>query len=80
MLDKLKCGAKRKFFVLNLEKLDDDSIHSKDVADITFGLTEIENALSHYEDIKNKEYIVINTDEPYINEVIDILKKNGHWD
>lgn len=23
-------------------------------------------------------YIVINTDEPFVNEVIDILKRNGH--
>jgi hypothetical protein len=25
------------------------------------------------------EYLVINMDEPYVNEIIDILKKNGHW-
>lgn len=25
------------------------------------------------------KYLVINTDEPYADEVIDILKKNGHW-
>lgn len=25
-------------------------------------------------------YVVINTDEPYINEVVAILEKNGHWD
>lgn len=24
-------------------------------------------------------YIVINTDEPYVNEVIEIMKRNGHW-
>ena len=24
-------------------------------------------------------YIVINTDEPYANEVIEILKRHGHW-
>lgn len=24
-------------------------------------------------------YLVINTDEPYADEVIDILKRNGHW-
>lgn len=27
----------------------------------------------------DNEYIVINKDEPYANEVIDILKRNGHW-
>lgn len=24
-------------------------------------------------------YLVINTDEPYIKEVTEILKQNGHW-
>lgn len=24
-------------------------------------------------------YLVINTDEPYADEVIDILKRHGHW-
>jgi uncharacterized Zn finger protein (UPF0148 family) len=24
-------------------------------------------------------YLVINTDEPYASEVIEILKRNGHW-
>jgi len=24
-------------------------------------------------------YIVINTDEPYAHEIVEILKKNGHW-
>ncbi|MFJ8102811.1 hypothetical protein [Lysinibacillus sp. NPDC096212] len=26
------------------------------------------------------DYIVINRDEPYINEIIKILANNGHWD
>ena len=26
------------------------------------------------------KYLVINTDEIYANEVIKILKRNGHWD
>lgn len=24
-------------------------------------------------------YLVINTDEPYADEIIEILKRNGHW-
>lgn len=32
-------------------------------------------------DKKNTEktYLVINTDEPYVDEVIEILKRHGHW-
>jgi len=29
---------------------------------------------------KLNSYIVINMDEPYINEVIEILKRHGHWE
>lgn len=25
------------------------------------------------------EYLVINTDEPYIQDIIEIMKKNGQW-
>lgn len=28
---------------------------------------------------EHNTYVVINTDEPYIGEIVDILKKNGHW-
>lgn len=27
----------------------------------------------------NNEYLVINTDEPYAEEVIEIMKRHGHW-
>lgn len=26
-----------------------------------------------------KKYLVINIDEPYAPEIVEILKKNGHW-
>lgn len=25
-------------------------------------------------------YIVINLDEPYIDEIIEVMKRNGHWE
>lgn len=28
---------------------------------------------------KDNAYLVINTDEPYVDEIIEILKRNGHW-
>lgn len=27
----------------------------------------------------DKTYLVINTDEPYADEVIEIMKRHGHW-
>ncbi|PTY93058.1 hypothetical protein [Heyndrickxia sporothermodurans] len=31
------------------------------------------------ENKKPHTYLVINTDEPYADEVIEIMKKHGHW-
>jgi hypothetical protein len=28
---------------------------------------------------KENTYLVINTDEPYADEVIEIMKRHGHW-
>lgn len=41
------------------------------------------NMVKMYRDTLGKKentYFVINTDEPYADEIIEILKKNGHWD
>lgn len=27
----------------------------------------------------NNSYVVVNIDEPYANEVIEIMKRHGHW-
>ncbi|MBU5245282.1 hypothetical protein KQI37_06165 [Bacillus halotolerans] len=34
---------------------------------------------SEWKTLPNR-YCVINQDEPYINEVTDIMKKHGHWE
>lgn len=28
---------------------------------------------------RTNDYIVVNTDEPYIDEIVQILKRHGHW-
>lgn len=33
----------------------------------------------HFYNPTPNTYIVINTDEPYANEIIEIMKKHGHW-
>lgn len=47
----------------------------------------LDRMLGNIEDAREKDgkkpynsYIVINTDEPYINEIIDIMKRNGHFE
>lgn len=29
---------------------------------------------------KENSYIVINMDEPYIQEIIDVMRRHGHWE
>jgi hypothetical protein len=42
-------------------------------------LVTIENGRVGESKKANNTYLVINTDEPYAEEVIAILKQNGHW-
>ena len=77
-MSKLKCGGLKKFTVIKDEDIGkymsgmQEYILHQSLRDICEG---------RRKDGKNSfnEYIVINTDEPYINEIIEILKKNGHW-
>lgn len=73
----LKCGGEHKFIVLSLKYLDRLEPHFKD------GVTNAANKIARLRIIDGKdpvpEYIVINTDEPYIDEIIDVLKRHGHW-
>ena len=75
----MKCGGIRKYIVI---KIDDY------VKYVNSGIKAVllDNDL---EDIKAgrkadgkdpcPEYIVVNTDEPYAQEVIDVLKRHGAW-
>jgi hypothetical protein len=47
----------------------------------------LDRILGEIEDGREKDgkkpfnsYITINTDEPFINEIIDVMKKHGSWD
>lgn len=70
-------GMKIKFTVIkneDLNKLSDG---------IKFNVAEAEALIGANRLAEGKEispaYLVINTDEPYADEIIDILKRNGHW-
>jgi hypothetical protein len=78
MKELLRCGGVKKHIVIKFEDL--KHINS---------IFKIEMLKNDLKDIRTgrktegkepcPEYIVINTDEPYIQEVIEILKKNSHW-
>lgn len=80
MLEMLKCGAERKYIVVKIADL------FKYVPSI-FKLAMLDNDLKDIAEGRTQdgkpptnEYIVINTDEPYAAEAIEILKRHGHWD
>ena len=71
----LKCGAERRFIVLNIELIK-----------LYLGMDNLKQleciVKDFYKELpkeKQHEYLVINTDESYINDVIKILQDNGHW-
>jgi hypothetical protein len=74
----LKCGAQDKFIVLKRE--DTANFLTRVQLDI---LSRLLKAIASGRLKKGKktgnEYLVINTDETYTPEIIDILKRNGHW-
>jgi hypothetical protein len=77
----MKCGGVRKFVVFkeaDIELLPDTA---RDRVRDGLRFTDIVLAQVRHHTGRNPrpEYIVINTDEPYINEIIDVLKRHGHW-
>lgn len=73
----MRCGGIKKFIVLPLKYLDNMSETYMEHAQLIAGAIATERHFDGKD--PHPEYIVINTDEPYIQEVIDVLKKYNHW-
>lgn len=76
-------GLEQKYTVLKIEDINKylDVFTANELA------IELDRASSLIEHGREKEgkkpynsYIVINTDEPYINEIIEIMKRHGHFE
>ncbi|MCY9259141.1 hypothetical protein MOF13_08555 [Bacillus spizizenii] len=68
----------RKFIAL---KMDDIKDHLTGEDQLFLGLLiDRINVCREAEGKAVNNYVVINRDEPYINEVTDIMKKHGHWE
>ncbi|MEC2403314.1 hypothetical protein ABES35_16745 [Bacillus subtilis] len=68
----------RKFIVL---KMDDIKDHLNGEDQLFLGsLIDRINVCREAEGKAVNNYVVINRDEPYINEVTDIMRKHGHWE
>lgn len=73
-------GMQAKFFVLKNEDIKKHLTLEQKIQ-----LHEMEQAIDSGRSNEGKQpassniYLVINTDEPYAPEVVEILKRNGHW-
>ncbi len=77
MPDLLKSGGERKFVVLPLKYL--FRLRPALKGRVALAAKEIAKMRLLEGKVPCPEYIVINTDEPYAPEVIEIMKRYGHW-
>lgn len=77
MKNLLRCGAQKKFLVLNLRDMEGMPQRLAEAIDEAALFVSAERASQDKDPCP--EYLVINTDEPYIGEIIDVLKRHGHW-
>ncbi|WP_018934463.1 hypothetical protein [Gracilibacillus lacisalsi] len=78
----VKEGWERKYTVINENDLNKYvPVNTKE--DFRIAFNEVADWIENGRMKDGKEpynnYVVINLDEPYIGEIIDILMKNGHW-
>ncbi|WP_089282296.1 hypothetical protein [Anaerovirgula multivorans] len=73
----LEGGSFNKFIIFKCEDADKYlPLHDK------IDLVHIQRQINEGKAVQGKKdntYLIINTDEPYADEVIDIMKKHGHW-
>lgn len=73
----LKCGAEKRFTVFNRQDIVNLPLGEK-LRFLNLQEFIISKRKQDGKSVDN-EYLVINTDEPYIEQIIEILKKNNHW-
>ncbi|GAB3065365.1 hypothetical protein ACFOU0_12270 [Salinicoccus sesuvii] len=67
-----------KFYVIKRSDVD-DYCGPLDKGNLTRIGNKIHRGRKQDRKVSDHWYIVINQDEPYADEVIEILKRNGHW-
>lgn len=79
----IKEGCECKYTIINLKDLEKYiGIGAKQ--DLAVILDHVQGNIEHGREEDGKKpfnnYIVINIDEPYINDIVAVLEDNGHWD
>lgn len=78
----VKKGFKRRFTIINEADVNKYlTTAQRDVLNDTLNLAFHEIELGRQLEGKKpfNNYIVINLDEPYVDEIIEIMKRHGHW-
>ena len=71
-------GMKMKFGMFKWD--DAETYLTKDqLGELQLLLAFIDSGRNNDEKPNNQTYLIINTDEPYAPEIIEIMKRHGHW-
>ena len=76
-------GKERRYTVINERDMDkylSEKVKRDFEYELNYVLTIIENARLGEGKKEYNSYIVINTDEPYIQEIIAVMRRHGHFD
>lgn len=76
--DFLQGGNFNKFIVIKNEDIEKYLTHKMKI-DLWTCLAYINDGRYTHGKKDDSTYLVIDTDEPYAPEIVEILKKNGHW-
>ena len=79
----IKEGCECKYAIINLKDLEKYiGIGAKQ--DLSVILDHVQGNIEHGREQDGKKpfnnYVVVNIDEPYINDIVAVLEANGHWD
>lgn len=72
-------GGKHKFVVIKIEDLIKYVKSPFKIAMLDNDLGDIRKGREADGKTPINEYLVVNLDEPYASEIIEIMKRNGHW-
>jgi hypothetical protein len=77
MTELKKCRGLKKFIVLSENELNSLNLSQKHELNSICWAIRLFRKITGIKE--TPDYIVVDTNEPYANEVIDVLKKNGVW-
>lgn len=75
-------GRERRYTIINEHDLN-KYVNEDDRDDLNRELSYVQRKIEEAREEEGKvpynSYIIINTDEPYVDEIIEVMKRHGHW-